>query len=499
MEYRQANLPSASNPAAHLFERLNAAGIRYGAVTNALNIPAAMAGDRDLDVLVARDDYRRFCVMAAGCGGIRSVNHKSLVSPGREDWFVPDFDQGRYVHLDVHVALRLGGSFNKAYPFWRYGDIRDWQLTPFDSCSIRIASAEDQARIALSRIAFQVDGPAFGLWQTLGGKWAKKIDPLLFPLETSGERIVSYASAGSDLRCRVRKCDGEIQVRRVDLGKLRSLVRRRCLAPPHAKVIDPVINAVKTVRYAGARALNRIWPGSTIDRRRPASGGLVVAVIAPDGMGKTTQVRRMRQLFAWKFSCATIYLGTGDGEGWKIRRLIRAAYIKRRPKVRASLLSDVRPTGAPASFKRRLGALLLSLWGMMVALERYASMRKASRMADRGFIVFCDRWPQDIQPGLMDGPTRPSEHRSPGRLRTWELALYRRMAQSQPDVSVQLVGSYATSQARKPGELAREDFDKRMALMEELRERFPGICVLDADRDIDAVSRSLFRLIWSAL
>jgi hypothetical protein len=73
------------------------------------------------------------------------------------------------------------------------------------------------------------------------------------------------------------------------------------------------------------------------------------------------------------------------------------------------------------------------------------------------------------------------------------------MVRIQPGVSVQLVGGYATSQARKPGELTREEFDKRMALMEELRERFPGTCVLDADRNIDAVSRSLFRLIWSAL
>ena len=499
MEYRQVNLPSASNPAADLFERLNAAGIRYGAVTNARKIPAAMAGEGDLDVLVARDDYRRFCAMAAGCGGIRSVNHKSLVSPGREDWFVPDFDQGRYVHLDVHVALRLGGSFNKAYPFWRYGDIRDWQLESFDDCSIRIASTEDQARIALSRIAFQAADFALGRWQRLGGKWAKKLDPLLFPLGAAGERIVSYPSDGSELQCRVRKCDGDIQVRRADLAKLRHLVRARCLAPPHAKATDPVIDAVRTVRYAGARALNRIWPGCTIDRRRPASGGLVVAVIAPDGMGKTTQVRRMRRLFEWKFSCAAIYLGTGDGEGWRIRRLIRSAYMKRRSRVRAALVEDARAENCAPSFKKRMRSLLLGAWGILVALERYASIRKTRRMADRGFIVFCDRWPQDIQPGLMDGPTRSAGHGSPGRLRTWELSLYRRMALTQPDVSVQLVGSYATSQIRKPGELSREEFDKRMVLMEELRERFPGICVLDADRDVDAVSRSLFRLIWSAL
>ena len=120
-------------------------------------------------------------------------------------------------------------------------------------------------------------------------------------------------------------------------------------------------------------------------------------------------------------------------------------------------------------------------------------------MADRGFIVFCDRWPQEIQPGYMDGPTEQREGIAPTWLRRWELSLYRRMAQIQPDLSVQLVGDYATSQARKPGELARHEFDKRIVLMRAIRDRFPGTCVLDADRDVDAVSRALFRLVWNAL
>jgi hypothetical protein len=120
-------------------------------------------------------------------------------------------------------------------------------------------------------------------------------------------------------------------------------------------------------------------------------------------------------------------------------------------------------------------------------------------MANRGLIVFCDRWPQEIQPGLMDGPTQQREDGSSAWLRKWELSLYHRMAQLQPDVSVQLVGDYATSRVRKPGELTREQFDKRMTLMKEIRDRFPETRVLDANRDVDEVSRSLFGLVWNAL
>jgi hypothetical protein len=499
MEYRQQDVLRASDPLASLFEKINRAGVRYGAVTSSHTVPAALAGHRDLDILVAHEDYRHFCAIAAGCGAVRSVNHRSLVSSGREDWFAPDFERGTYVHLDVHITLRLGGKFNKAYPYWIYDDISEWHVQAFGNCSIRMSSPEDQARVALSRIAFEATKLGFGQWQRLRGRWAQKIGDLLFGFKATGEMVVPYHVAGSDIQCRIRKTGSAIHVYRGDLAKIRHLVRERCAAPWYTLLTDPARNAFRTFSYAASRTMNGIWPGCTIDRRRPASGGLIVALVAPDGMGKTTQVRRMSKLFGWKFSCAAIYLGSGDGQGWWIRRLIRAAYIKRRGRIRASFLSDAQAAGTSPSFKGRLGSLLLGLWGILVALERYVSIRKARRMADRGLIVFCDRWPQEIQPEIMDGPTQQRGKGSPAWLRKWELSLYHRMVQTQPDVLVQLVGDYATSQARKPGELTCEGFGKRIALMKKMRDRFPQTRVLDADRDVDEVTRSLFALVWSAL
>jgi thymidylate kinase len=426
------------------------------------------------------------------------MNHQSLTSPGREDWFIPDYERAKYLHLDVHTNIRLGGKFDKRYPCYAYGDVQRWDAVGFGACSIPIVSPPDEAAITLSRIAFRSGGKPTGSWQKLTGDWAREIDELLFTRTEIGETIVRHEGAGLKFQCRVRKRDNEVWVHRADLADIRRCVRAHCGAPLYSAFADPLRNALRAASYSASRFANRIVPGFTIDRRRPANGGLIVAVIAPDGMGKTTQVKRMSKLFGWKFCCAGLYLGTGDGLGWWPRRLLRSLYMARRPRIRASLLNDEGTERGSRGVTARLGSVLLSMWGLLTALERHAHVRAARRMADRGFIVLCDRWPQSIEPGFMDGPTRPRQA-SPGLLRRWELALYDRICRIQPDLAVHLIGDYEVSQARKPGELTRAEFDKRISLMEHIRARASGTHVIDASKDIDDVSRSLFGLIWKAL
>jgi thymidylate kinase len=498
MEYRTQIISAPATSAATFFERLNEAGVRYGIFKSSRNTLMALAGDQDLDILVAREDYHRFCAIASECAGIRSVNHRSLVSPAREDWFIPDFERAKYLHLDVHTSVRLGGKFSKRYPCYAYSDIHQWHTVSLGGCSIPMVSPMDEAVITLSRIAFRFKGEVSGPWQKLTGDWAQEIDQLLFGTAETGEKSVRQERSGLELRCRVRKHGGDVWVHREDLASIRRSVKAHRGSSGLSAFTDSISNLLGTWHYAASRFMNRVIPGFTIDRRRPASGGLIVAVVAPDGLGKTTQVERMSALFNWKFCCVSLYLGTGDGRGWWPRRLLRALYIRRRSKINETLLDDTAKEGGSRGLKSRLGSLLLAMWGLLAALERHARVRAARRMADRGFIVFCDRWPQSIQPGFMDGPTRPRPD-SPGLLRSWELSLYDRMSRVQPDVTIHLIGDYETSQARKPGELDRQAFDKRVALMKDIQAKAPRIHVIDAGRSREDVSKALFELIWKAL
>ena len=494
MEYRSQALAPTLASAVSLFARLNEAGVRYGIFKSSRNTLMALAGDQDLDILVAREDYNRFCSIAAECAAIRSINHPSLMSPGREDWFVPDFERAKYLHLDVHVSVRLGGKFNKCYPCYSYDDIHHWELVTFGQCSIPVASPPDEAGVTLSRIAFRSASGVAGPWMALSGDWAREIDEIVFAEAETGLKDVWCRIAGTKVRCRVRKRVGQILVYRRDLANIREAVRRRSGAPVYSALTDQIVNGARAFRYAASRVMKRVIPGS-IDRRRPAGGGLLVAVIAPDGMGKTTQVDRIFRLFEWKFCCARLYLGSGDGRGWWLRRVIRTLYIRRRSSIRAAFLDERAGTGS-RGLKARLGDMLLAIWGALVALERYFRVRSARRLADGGLLVFCDRWPQALEAGLMDGPT---QSRGPNPLRRWEMWLYERMSRIQPDVIVHLIGDYPISQARKPGELSREEFDKRISLMVAMRATTPEVRVISAAGDVDQVARSLFALVWKVL
>ncbi|MDY0885636.1 hypothetical protein ACFPL7_23615 [Dongia soli] len=498
MEYRREPHDPVLSVASRLFRTLNEEGIRYGIFKSSRNTAEAVSGMQDMDILIAREDYRSFCQIASQFEGIRSVNHPSLTSSGREDWFIPDFERCKYLHLDVHSSIRLGGKFGKRHCLYNYADIQDWRVLTFSDCSIPVVSFMDEARITLSRIAFRTTSLGFGTWKKLQGTWKTEIDELLFVPGGPEMATVSFAFGPENFRCHVKKEDGAIWVNRRELSDLRQVIRQGNAAPALSVPADWLRNALNGGRYLGTRFANRLFPGISIDRRCPVTGGLVVAIIGPDGMGKSTQVKRMRDIFAFKFSCLGLYLGSGDGQGWWLRRLIRLFYIRRRSKIRDIFLDGDGLRERRPSIKKRIGSYLLQFWGVLTALERYNSVCKARRKAACGFIVFCDRWPQSLGHGFLDGPTR-QDNRSRTWVRKWELSLYERMNRYRPDVAIQLVADYAVSAARKPGELQQGEFEKRIDLMTELRKIDPLIQVVDAGNDLDTVSRSLFKLIWEKL
>ena len=136
---------------------------------------------------------------------------------------------------------------------------------------------------------------------------------------------------------------------------------------------------------------------------KPLSHGMIVALIGPDGVGKSSQTAQLMTIFQKQnLKCTAIYLGSGEG-GWRLRRAAKRQFRKWRGKVAES------GSGAKGPTPKEYGtnhSVWTGMSGLAAALERYVSLRRAIRLARSGSLVICDRWPQNIQPGSFDGPLR---------------------------------------------------------------------------------------------
>lgn len=488
-----------------LFQALDEAGVRYGMVQDLATLQDAFAGRDDMDLLVDKRDYPAFCSIVTRFHGLRGVSLSCYdnVCAGREDWFVPDFAQGGYLHLDTHIGFRVGWEFRKRYLAIDHSTITRWEQACVDGVSVPVASAEDEIRIAIARFAFRVWALPWRRWIAISGDWAEQVANLPSVPGAQGLYVAEYRlGPGEAVKCRIRQGESGLFVHRGDLARLRQSLRERSGFTKAGGVADPAVHLVRKTSYLALRLLGRLMPGSVPAKRRPAAGGIVVAVVGPDGLGKSTQVDRLTQLFRWKFGCAKAYVGTGEGGGWWLRKGLQNLVFPHRRQLKAAIQRDGEGTSQRSRAKEGVLAAGLALWGVLIAIERYTVVKRAHRWATRGLIVICDRWPQAQRNGYLDGPMIPPKllaFRGLAVLARFEQKLYRKMEELRPHLTLHLVSDHAVSARRKPGEISKAAFDARLSLMAELRSRDKDIQTVDASASIEAVNRELFRHIWMSL
>ncbi|MER9296220.1 hypothetical protein NKI38_06930 [Mesorhizobium sp. M0621] len=501
--------PSETAPAlpiaTQLFQLFNESGLKYGIIQDVAELQDGLAGRDDLDVLLDKHDYPAFCSIVSKLHGRRSVSLSCYdnVCAGREDWFLPDFSRGGYLHLDMHIGIRVGWEFRKRYPVFDYAAITRWESMCVDGVAVPLVSPEDEIRIAIARFVFRAWGPPWRQWITVGNGWKDQFARLPFLSGEHGLHVVEYTfGGGRSASCRFLQSTDSLLAHRGDLYRLRRSIREMCGYTGSYGIADAVIHLVRKTSYLALRCLHRWMPGAFPPKRRPAAGGFVVALIGPDGMGKSTQADRLTQIFRWKFGCAQAYVGTGDGNGWWLRKALQSLVFPHRRRLKSLVQDDGNYSFSRNWSKGGVVGAAFALWAVLIALERYAVVKRTHRWATRGLIVICDRWPQALRRGYLDGPTIPPHLFSvPGlsALARLEQRLYQKMAECRPHLTLHLVSDFAVSEQRKPGEIRKEAFDARLSLMAELRAKDKNIRTIDASAGIEAVGRELFRHIWLSL
>jgi hypothetical protein len=201
---------------------------------------------------------------------------------------------------------------------------------------------------------------------------------------------------------------------------------------------------------AAAGALNRRrlhWPRPW--NRRVPGGGIVVAVVAVDGAGKSTLVRGIRNWLGPEVDVLPLYFGTGDGRpSWFLAPLkllvpLISMLLRRKPK---GASHGVVTNSAPGFAY----SVLLAIWAATLAVEKRMKLRAAHRAASRGMVVVTDRFPQDEIMDFNDGPLLPRLSHIPQWLRSFEAASYALARELRPDLVIKLDASPALIASREP-------------------------------------------------
>lgn len=466
-----------------LFESLAARSVAVAVYKGSSRLAGSLAGEGDLDLVVAPDDLEALQDIVQALGGIRAFPSRFYdnAMPARQDWFLP-LAGGRILHLDIASPIMVGRKFCKAYRLSHGASFRE--------AAVPAVSVEDEAKFALARLAFNVRDSLARKPVQCPADLCRLLDAILPP--GSNRPVWRWHEAEESADCTFRRSGMAIAIERRSLAAIRRAVRRANHASAFAPIRDWLVHTSRRAANALVTRMARLMSGSTMGKRH-LRVGTIIALIGPDGVGKSTQSAALARHFGKKLACRAIYLGSNDGSWMRIRH--KLALGRRR--------GASRKPGTSRSIRKRgwLHVHGSALWRLVIALQRRRAMRQALRMARRGAIAVADRWPQTLEPGLLDGPSvrPPDGFRLAHYIWTIEQRIYRSIERHKPGLTIHLDCDFATSHRRKPDDISAAAFAARLALMERMRRADERIVTVDARRSQDQVFADLCGEAWRHL
>jgi hypothetical protein len=459
----------------------------------------ALAGDTDLDILVAAADQHRMrqCLLECGFKLFPAV-------PGREDaactsYLGYDEPSGRLAHVHLHTRIVSGHRLVLDYYLpWAGQVIERAVLHP--NLPIRVLDPTSEALLLIVRscLELRVDDPvALRNFAAACGKFEADRHALRATLDPSKLRAMAEELLDADL---ARQCVEAMASERT-LQQQRGLRRaiRRHLAPYRRfnAIAATLRGAGRAVRLA-AGTLNRHYlhlPRGW--HRRAPGGGVVVALLGVDGSGKSTAVAALRQWMGAEVDVMPIYFGTGDGRPSLILLPLKLLV----PVFSRFALAKTKDSSHGTVSARSPGPIygvLLTLWASVLAVEKRGKLRRARRAADRGLVVIADRYPQDQIVSFNDGPLLPRLASVPRWLRDFEMGSYRLARRLAPDLVIKLMATQQVLETREPT-MNRDVIRQRLSELSLLSFPTSEVLTVDATQPLADVLRDVKRAVWRLL
>jgi thymidylate kinase len=493
-----AQPPAAPRPLARalaLFAALRARGVRHCHYKSNEHLLEGLAGITDLDVLVERSQARLAQEVLQAAGFKRFQARGAAAHPSVEDHLGFDEATGRLVHAHVYYALVVGERHLKGYELAFDGAVLGTRVAD-GATGVHTSEPGHEMLLLLTRYALKarlrdwllepLGRPAFDADARREHAW------LAARLDAGTLRRIACEHLGEPAAAMI----DELARRPPPVARLRAFRRR--IAPVLAR--RRTYGALESVPLRLVRELSWLLSGLNrryvhlpiaLHRTHPA-GGRILALMGPDGSGKSSVARDLRRWLGWKLDVHAVYFGSGDGPSSLLRWPLKAALRlrgARRP-----------PAGTAAPQRISAGR---AAWALLLAREKRSKMRACVKARNRGMLVVCDRYPQAQFAGFNDGPLLASWLGSRAgwqrALARWESGVYRRLALEAPDLVIKLDVTPDAGLARSPDSAPGEVERKRQAVRAIDYGPRSRVVAIDAMRPFDEVLLEVRRAVWDQL
>lgn len=452
-----------------LVAELDSRGLRYCHWKSNEHLLPAVAGDTDLDVLFDEHTSEEAIEALKACGfaPFQAVWFRRY--PYIEDFLGIDEATGKLVHVHTHFRLLLGETGVKSFRLpWEDEllDTRCWD----QAAGFYTAEPTRELLLLLVRAAIKHVYPAPLQWL----RKHKIVDSMTDDYrEFYWLKKRVYIEELTELAARFLGPDaGPVIQELYDTGPAAGGLSRLFTAFRHrldsyrrysrgSAFVVRWIRVLPMILLRGTRRLGLgVWPS----HRTCIGDGLIIAVLGPDGSGKSTQTGIIRSILSAKIDVLPLYMGSGDGPS----SVVRAPLILVKKLIKKLLYKgkQVRSTNLAESIKKPginiispLTAVWNILWPTTVAWEKKAKVTRAAKAKARGMFVICDRYPQQEIQGYNDGPLLQGYATSqfaPLRwLARWELGCFSHIQKVPPDLVIKLLGDPEVLHSRRP-EMTRE-------------------------------------------
>jgi thymidylate kinase len=499
-------------------ERLDAEGIRYCHWKSNEHVGPALTGRGDLDVLVDRRAALATARLLSEHGFKRFLVQPGLGYPGIEDYLGFDSTTGALTHLHLHYQLTLGEKFLKGHRLPWESVMLATRVYDVEH-RIHVADPALEALLLLVRAAMKLRTRDFLLAGAntpyVRGSQLRELRWLAERTDPSRLQAIAVPLVGEEA---ARLAAEMLAVPAPTIRQL--LAFRRCARPRWGEY-----RMYGALEARGRRWLRELGTIGRVLRTRLRShalhastrtapqGGLLIAIVGPDGAGKSTLVRETTRWLSREVAVLPMYGGSGSGPASLPRRVVQALARLARPLARKRRPSRVGSgTAGPARLggplptskaEGRLRRLARAVWALSLARERRRNAARARRARDRGAVVLADRFPQSQFPGLNDGPKLSHWLEDHDPLLRWaarrERMAFDQIALSPPDLVVKLDLPFELALQRKP-DTPTDQLRRKVEIVQALS--FPSttqVFTVDARMPLEEVLLAVKRLIWRAL